>query len=123
MRKFVIVCLEKAVKVWQTLKMYNMKKTKLISVLIAAAVSLASCDFLPGDGLIGDDDSPTENLPGTGDVSGSDQPSDPSELRQVISIQMTYVDNREDDGVAYEDEAYIQNFTYDDKGRCAKGYS
>ena len=99
-----------------------MKLIKLFAVLASVAVSVASCEQLSGGGSSDNgDETGTENNSGTGDSSESEDPSgsvDPSELRQVMSIEMTFVDNREGDGYDYEDEAYLQTFTYDDEGRC-----
>ena len=94
-----------------------MKITKLLAVLMTVAVSVASCDLLSDAESSGNgDDSVTENNPGANDSTGS---VDPSELRQVKSIEMTYVDNRDlEDGRSYEDESYLQSFTYDENGRC-----
>ena len=99
-----------------------MKLIKLFAVLASVAVSVASCEQLSGGGSSDNgDETGTENNSGTGDSSESEDPSgsvDPSELRQVMSIEMTYVDNREGDGYDYEDESYLQSFTYDAEGRC-----
>ena len=85
-----------------------MKLIKLFAVLTSVVVSVASCEQLPGGGSSENgDETGTENNSGTGDSSESEDPSgsvDPSELRQVMSIEMTFVDNREGDGYDYEDE-------------------
>lgn len=93
-----------------------MKMIKTLALMVSVAASVAACGQLPDDGSIDNGDNPgTENNPGTGDSSGSE---DPSEIRQVKSIRMTFEDNRENDGYDYEDESYLQSFTYDAEGRC-----
>lgn len=87
-----------------------MKSIKFFAALMAAAVTVASCDSLSldnGDGA--------ETNPGTGNGSGTE---DTSEVRQVQSIQMSYVDNRKKDDTNYDDISYLQTFTYNDAGKC-----
>ena len=82
-----------------------MKTIKLLAVLMSVAASVASCDLLSVDGSTENDD--------------KEEHVESSELRQVKSIEMTYVDNRDyEDGRSYEDESYLQSFTYDENGRC-----
>ena len=81
-----------------------MKSFKLLAILTTVATSVASCDLLSEMGAPhNEDSSKTDNT---------------SEVRQVESIQMSYVDNREMNGMEYKNISYLQSFTYDETGKC-----